>query len=273
MSVRYESLREETLADIVCCPGGLEIQDKSLTGHVEQVLAWRRRMIRQGLEGVVAYNEGVPRGFAEIMPAEGAPLAVIAPGTAVLMCYHWAGTAADDPEHLSQERALIEQLIHQTSDRYAGLVTQGWDHPSHFPIHFLEEVGFQSVDSRDAIALMWHPFRATAALPSFAPPAYAPQDRSTEGVLAIDAAFSARCPYGLHFENRLRETVDGHPRRDRIELILHRIDNRAQALALALPPFDWSWVFFNSEEVDLFSLPGGRLSAEISRRIDALEPA
>lgn len=271
MDTRYELLNVETLGEVVCCPGGLEVSGKSLGGDHTEVLRWRQRMIADGLEGVIVYDDGKPRGFAEFMPAETAPLAIDAPGAAVLMCYHWVGSAPDDPEHLAREKDLIRQVFRLTEDRFTGLVTHGWVHASHFPMRLLRDLGFRAVERQGEVTLMWRPMSTGSAEPRFAPVRYTPVDRTRDGVLAIDAAFSARCPYSLHFEQRLQETIARHPLRHAIELTLHRIDTREQAMALAGPSCDWTWLFFNGEPVDLFSLPRDALADEISCQVRALQ--
>ncbi len=270
MGVHYEPLSVERLSDVACCPGGLELKGKRFRSDLAETSEWRRRMIGLGMSGVVAYDGDGPRGFAEYMPAEVAPIPIDAPGAAVLMCYHWAGTDAEDPEHLAMERELIGRVIEETRQRFTGLVTQGWDAPTHFPIPFLEELGFREVARNELIALMWNPYRTDAEEPSLAPTAYAPQDLSAERLLAIDAAFSARCPYSLDAEAHLKETVSSHPLRDRIRMTLYRIDAREDAFAYAVEPFDWAWVFFNGEAIGLFEYPGGKLADEITRRIEAM---
>jgi len=274
MGVHYRPLTVERLSDVACCPGGAEVEGKKFRGDLTETAGWRRRMTGLGMRGVVAYEEDGPRGFAEYMPAEAAPVPIDAPGAAALMCYHWAGTDAEDPEHLAMERRLIGRVIEETRPRFTGLVTQGWDAPTHFPIPFLEELGFREVARSGSIALMWNAYRTDAREPALAPAAYAPRDLSDEGLLAIDAAFSARCPYSLDTEARLKETVSAHPLKDRIRMDLHRIDTRADAFACAVAPFDWAWVFFNGESIGLFEYPGGKLAGEITRRIEARdEPA
>jgi len=270
MDVRYEPLDEKTVADIVCCPGGLEVSGKAFRGDLSETVAWRKRLIGLGMNGIVAYDADGPRGFAEVMPAETAPLPIEAPGSAALMCYHWAGTAAEDPEHLAMERELVERAIGATRDEFDGLVTQGWDVPTHFPIPFLEDLGFIEVARHGFVALMWRPFAEGAVTPSYPAASYAPRDLSSDSLLAIDAAFTARCPYSLSSEARLSEAVAEHSLREQIRLTLHRIDTREDAMALAVPPFDWAWVFFNGDEVELFELPGAKLAEEITRRIDDL---
>jgi len=269
--VRYEPLDANRLSDVACCPGGIEVEGKSFRGDLSETAAWRRRMLDLGMRGILAYDETRARGFAEYMPAETAPFPIVAPGAAVLMCYHWAGAQAEDPEHLAQERALIERVIEETRTSFAGLVTQGWDVPTHFPIPLLDELGFHEVAGHDPIALMWLPFADDPRTPTLAPAAFAPRDRSSEGVLAIDAAFSARCPYSLSTEARLKDAVSRYASWDRIRPSFYRIDTHEDAFAYAVPPFDWAWVFFNGEEVEPFAFPGEELSAEIARRIEALD--
>ncbi len=98
----YKPLSRQTVADVVCLPGQLEIAGKNLLGDISQTVVWRDQMFEAGLQGVVAYANGSPRGFAEFLPAEAAPAPIEAPGASVLMCYHWAGTQPEDPEHLSR---------------------------------------------------------------------------------------------------------------------------------------------------------------------------
>lgn len=270
MEVHYKQLGVGTLSDVACCPGGLELKGRTFRGNLEQAAEWRRRMIEVGMRGVVAYMGDEPRGFAEYMPAEVAPVPIEASDAAILMCYHWAGTKAEDPEHLTRERELIERVIVETRGRFAGLVTQGWGVPTHFPVALLAELGFREVARNDPIALMWQPYEEGLPEPTLAPAAYSPRDLSSDGILAIDAAFSARCPYSIDSEAHLKETVSDHPLTDRIRLTLRRIDSREDAFAYAVPPFDWGWVHFNGEEVGLFELPGEKLAAAITRRIERL---
>ena len=270
MRVEYRPLGLDTLSDVVCCPGGLELRGKKFRGDLDQVMEWRRRMVGLGMRGVVAYTDEGARGFAEYMPADVAPVPITAPGAATLMCYHWAGTKAEDPEHLAQERELIEHVIKETRGRFSGLSTQGWNAPTHFPISFLEELGFREVARHEHIALLWLPNQHGVDEPTLASAMYVPQDLSSERLLAIDAAFSARCPYSIHSEARLTAAVSEHPLRDRIRLTTHRIDTREDAFAYAVLPLDWSWVYLNGSEISLFGLSGEKLAEEMTRRINAL---
>jgi len=270
MRIRYEALGLVTLHDVVCCPGGLEVAGKTFHADLTEVARWRHRMLEAGMRGIVVYEGDAPRGFVEYMPAVVAPLPILADGAAVLMCYHWAGTRPEDPEHLAREREMIERVIDATRGRFIGLATQGWDIPTHFPIPLLEGPGFREIVRHGDVALMWLAHEKGAPEPALAPAAYAPRDLSREGLLAIDAAFSARCPYSLSSEGRLREAVDRHPLTERIQLRMHRIDTREEALALAVPPFDWSWAFFNAQPVDLFAYSGRQLEADLTQRIEAL---
>ena len=138
--VANRSLTEENVAQINCCPGGLEVQGKGLKGDLRRTITWRRDMLRQGMTGIVSYHDGVPRGFAEYMPAETAPFPIEAPGAVVLMCYHWEPIAKEDQEeHLAQEKRLVKLVETEARESFTGLATLGWDNPVHFPIQMLEE--------------------------------------------------------------------------------------------------------------------------------------
>ena len=269
MDIRYRALGVERLSDVACCPGGAEVEGKRFRGDLTETAEWRCWMIGLGTCGVIAYEEDGPRDFAEYMPAEAAPMPIDAPGAAALMCFHWAGTDAEGPEHLARERELIERVIAQTRRDFTGLVAQGWDLPTHFPMSFLAELGLREVVWHQPIAWMWLPYRDGLQEPALATAVHSPPDLSSDGLLAIDAAFSARCPYSIDSEAQLKETISDHPLKDRIRLTLRWIDSREDAFAYAVPPFDWGCIYFNGEEVSLFGLPGEKLAAVITRRIES----
>lgn len=262
----YRPLDEETVSDLACCSGGLELAGKDFRGDLGQVAEWRRRMLRLGMRGVVACRAGVAHGFAEYMPSEAAPFPVEAPGAAVLLCFHWAGTQPDDPEHLTEERRMVEAVIEEARPGFAGLATLGWNHPTHYPIQLLEDLGFQEIVREEPIALMWLPFRGGIPEPRLAPPRFRPRDLSRRGILAADAAFSARCPYSVHAVERLKTLVAAHPDHARISLREHRIDTREDAFRLAVSPWDWTWTYLNGESVNLL-VSREDVVRELTRRV------
>ncbi len=253
MEAQRRPLTQATVSDVVCLPGGLELAGKRMLGNLDQVTVWRKCMIARGMRGVVAYADGVPRGFAEFVPEQEAPAPIIAPGAAVLLCYHWAGTDADDPEHLSQEQDLIRATLEAARDEgFSGVATLGWDHPTHFPIALLRELGFQEITRDGTIALLWYPFQEGHPLPRLAEVNHVPQDLSERGMLAVETAYSTRCPYCIRHITRLRRVIDEHPDRARICFTAYPIDTREQAMAVRASPCDWWWTRFNGEEVDNF---------------------
>ncbi len=253
MEADLKPLTESTVGDVVCLPGGLELAGKQMLGDIEQVAVWRKRMIARGLRGVVAYVDGKSRGFAEFIPAEEAPAPILAPGAAVLLCYHWAGTDVDDPEHLVQEKELVRASLEAARDEgFSGMATLGWDHPSHFPIPLLLELGFREITRDGTIALLWYPFRNGLPVPRLAEARYVPQDLSEQGMLAVETAYSTRCPYCIRHITRLRGVTDRHPDRARIRLAVYPIDTHEQAMAVRASPCDWWWTRFNGQEVDNF---------------------
>ena len=273
MSIEYRPLCETRLSDLVCCPGGLELAGKSFAGRLELVAVWHRDRLREGMRGFVAYAEGVPRGFVEYAPADVAPFPIEAPGACVLLCFHWAGTEPEDPQHLAEERRMIVAAIADARPAFAGMAALGWSHPTHYPIALLLELGFREIVRDDPIALLWLPFQTGSATPTLARPTFRARDLGAQGVLAIDQAWSARCPYSIHFAERMRDVVDALPDRGRIDLRQYRIDTRDEAFRLAASPWDWGWTYLNAEEISLFQYGGDKLREEIARRVASLGDA
>jgi hypothetical protein len=266
-------LDRDSLRDLVCLPGGLELAGKTFLGELSQVTAWHRKRLEEGMRGFVAYAAGRARGFVETMPAETAPFPIVAPGACVLLCFHWAGTEPDDPLHLAEERRMLEAAISEARRTSSGIATLGWDHPTHYPIRLLAALGFREIVRDEPIALMWLPFRANASPPVLAAARFQPRDLSGVGVLAIDVAWSARCPYSVSFAERLRLVVENHPGQERLSLERYAIDTRGDAFRLAASPWDWGWVYLNGRAVNPFAFPGDSLAAEIARHMPARGPA
>ncbi|MEN6370232.1 MAG: hypothetical protein ABFD77_11140 [Thermotogota bacterium] len=270
MLVEYRPLREANLSDLVCCPGGLELAGKSFAGNLEQVVDWHRNRLREGMRGLIAYAEGVSRGFVEYAAAEVAPFPIEAPGACVLLCFHWAGTKPEDPQHLAEERRMLEAAITDVRREFRGMATLGWNHPTHYPIGLLRELGFCEIVRDEPIALLWLPFQEGVPIPTLARPVFRPRNLRARGLLAVDQAWSTRCPYSIHFAERVRSVVDMHPHRGRIDLRQYRIDTRDEAFRLAASPWDWGWTYLNGEEVSLFQYGGDKLREEIARRVASL---
>ena len=270
MHVEYQPLDEANLADLVCCPGGLELAGKEFAGRLDRVTEWHRDRLREGMRGLVAYAEGAPHGFVEVAPADVAPFPIEAPGACVLLCFHWAGTEPEDPQHLDEERRMIEAAIVDVRREFTGMAAIGWNHPTHYPIALLLELGFREITRDEPIALLWLPFRDGAATPTLARPRFRPRDLRGQGLLAVDQAWSARCPYSVHFAERMRAVVAAHPDRGRIDLRQYRIDTRDEAFRLAASPWDWGWTYLNGEEISLFQYRGDALRDELSRRAASL---
>jgi len=266
-------LTAENVKDIICCPGGLEVEGQKFKGEIGRTVLWREEMLKLGMKGFISYQGSLARGFIEYMPAEAAPFPIEAPGAAVLMCYHWIpADESDEEEHLAQERRLIELVREEAKGEFTGLATLGWDHPTHFPIAMLAELGFQQVERTDYIALMWLPLEEGAPQPRLAPARFKPQDLSSQGLLAIDHAWSSRCPYSIHHAARLKEAIAAIPEQDRalIRHFPHLIDTREEALRWSRSPWDWDWLFLNGEEVAIHELKGEELQGLIAEKIGKL---
>lgn len=273
-TVKDQKLTQSTLGDIVCCPGGLEIKGQKIKGEIEQTLTWREKMLKLGMKGFVSYQDGVPRGFIEYMPAQTAPFPIEASGSAVLMCYHWVlKNKVDEEEHLAQEKRLIQLVIEEAKDRFSGIATLGWDHPTHFPIRLLEELGFQQLERYDYIALMWLLLKEKVPRPKMAPPRFKPQDLSSKGLLAVEFAWSSRCPYSIHNVARLEQIICEIPGKERIRTFLHRIDTHNEAIRWSISPWDWAWLFLNGGKVLIHEFPEpDEVKRLIEEKISKLQP-
>jgi len=266
-------LTVENVKEVICCPGGLEVKGKRFKGDLGLTVRWREEMLRLGMRGFISYRDGLARGFVEYMSAETAPFPIEAPGAAVLMCYHWiSADESDEEEHLAQERRLIELVREEAKGEFTGLATLGWDHPTHFPIAMLEELGFRQVERTDYIALMWLPFQK-GPQPRMVPARFEPQDLSSQGLLAIESAWSSRCPYSIHHAARLKEAIAAIPEQDRglIRHFPHLIDTREEALRWSRSPWDWDWLFLNGEEIAIHELKGEELQELLMEKIAKLK--
>jgi hypothetical protein len=271
--VELVPLCQANVQDLVCLPGGLELAGKTFLGDLTRVVEWHRERLREGMSGLVAYEDGRPHGFVETMPAETAPFPIEAAGACVLLCFHWAGTEPEDPAHLAAERVMLEAAVADARREFAGVATLGWNHPTHYPLHLLAALGFREIARDEPIALVWLPFHDGAVAPRMAPVRFQPRDLSGEGALAVDAAWSARCPYSVSFAERLRAAVAGQPDRERISFAERRIDTRSDAFEHAVSPWDWGWVYLNGRPINPFALPGDALAAEIARRVPGARSA
>jgi hypothetical protein len=271
--IEVRRLTEETLPEINCCPDGIEVKGSSLRGDLSLALGWRKGLLKQRMTGLVAYHEGQARGFVEYMPAEVAPLPIDAPGGAVLMCYHWAPLKeGDEAEHHAEEVRLIRRVIDEAATRFSGLATIGWENPVHFPISLLEEIGFEAVQPSGEIRLMWLGFREGMPAARMLPDRYRPPDLSSQGLLAIDAGWSSRCPYSIHNAARLDAVVAGLPGdvRKRVRFASHRLDTREEVAACCFSPWNWEWTYFNGEEVLVVEITSEKIRGRILTSVERL---
>lgn len=258
--IEYVRLTEDNFTDIICCPGGLEVKDKEFRGELYKTIEWRKEMLKRGMRGFVAYKDGTARGFIEYMPAEVAPFPIEAPGSAVLMCYHYA--AEKEEEHLPIEVEMIERVLDDTRNSYDGLVTLGWENPVHFPIDLLEEIGFETVEQDEYISLMWYDFGKGGTEPKMLCSDYTPKDLSNRGKISVELGYSSRCPYSIHNRATMDEVISELDT-DNIDYIIHRIDTKEEAIRWAISSWNWDWLFINGKEVPGYKMRKEELKEKI----------
>ena len=242
-------LTRENVSRLNCVPGGLEFEGENLTGDMSGVVEWHVEMMKRGMTGRVFSRGDRIRGFVQYMPAETAPIPIIAPGSAVLLCFHYnVAPGEGENEHLGVERMMVERAAQEARSCFGGMTAVGWDHAVHFPIGLLEELGFRQVQREGDMALMWLPFAGSARLPELAPQTFHPRDLRREGRVAVDLSYSHRCPYDLHHRNRIRGLLDEMDP-ERISYREVQMDTRAQVLAHRAPSWNWQWLYVNGREV------------------------
>lgn len=270
--IQYIRLTEENIIETNCCPEGLEVRGRNFKGDMKETLEWHKKMLEHGMTGFVSYRNGVARGFIEYMPAEVAPYPIEAPGSAVLMCYHYAPAGEDDEDkHLEEEKNLIELVLDDAKARFDGIAALGWEHEVHFPIDMLKDIGFIELKSEDHISLMWFPFDNGVKKPSLKSYDYEPTDLSVEGKLAVEMGYSNRCPYSLNHKVRLENLIDDLGYEDKIQLEMHQIDTKEQAERWSLSPWNWEWLFVNGEEVPIYEMDYEELKQFFIDNIEELE--
>ncbi|MBS3781462.1 MAG: hypothetical protein KGY66_02905 [Candidatus Thermoplasmatota archaeon] len=254
MNGELKRLSSKNIEDIICCPGGLEVQEKEFLGDLSRTISWREMMVEIGLEGFIFYNEGTPRGFIEYMPAETAPYPIEAPSFAVIMCFHWATLdKEDEEEHHREENEMLNILIKETKHEFKGLAVLAWDHPVHFPVDMFKELGFDVIEKQDYLSLMYLAFDRPSKKPSLLGPNFESRDLSDQGKVAVDVGFSHRCPYSIHHQQKVKRAVKELDTDD-IELKIHEIDTREEAVNYSISPWNWDWVFANGEKVPVHRL-------------------
>ncbi len=260
-------LDRKNVKDIICCPGGLEVSDY-MKGPLEETLRWRIERIEQGMKGFISYQNNQATGFLEYMPAEKAPLPIIAPGAAVLMCFHWLSPFGENKKHLDFEKLLVKKTLEVISEDFTGLATIAWDHPIHFPLNMMEMLGFKDIDNQDYIHLVWHPFEEGEP-PKFIQSRYSPLDLSEQGRMAVEQAYSNRCPYSIHNAHKVKEVLQelDDPR---IQHRLLTIDTRQDVIDYSVSPWGWEWLFLNDERIDFFRKEEKELKKLIKKRLDEL---
>ncbi len=260
-------LTESNVDDVICSPGGLEVKNKDMKGNLYETVLWRKRMIENGMGGYIFYKGETPNGFIEYIPAESSPFPIEAPGSAVLMCFHWAST--EEEPHLETEKEMIEMVIEDIYDNYDGLVAFGWNNPEHFPIEMLEELGFEPVESEKLTKLMWLPLKDGASRPYILDTGVQVEGDSDEGKLHIISTYSNRCPYSIHNGVKVKEAIEEIDD-DRIEFIQQTIDSQEEAIEWADDPGNWEYLMVNGEEVNIFDRSKDEIIEIIEEKLSEL---
>ncbi len=266
---RVEPLTSKNLDNIICCPGGVEVEGKSFCGDISRTLRWREEMFKLGMEGYLIYD-GETVGFLEYMPAETAPYPIDAPGSAVIMCFHYKSPeSAKDVEHHDMEKHLLRSAVKKIKSNFNGVAALAWDHPVHFPVDMFREIGFSEVRSQDYIYLMWYSFDSDVEEPKMIGPNFEPSDTSEEKRLSVECGYSNRCPYSIHDYNKVKRAIlelDD----EQVVFKEYRLDTREEAIEFSKEPWTWDWLFLNGDEIDHMRKNKEELKAIIVEKLEEI---
>ena len=211
--------------------------------------AWLGEMFERGLTGWVAYEGKTPVGYIEYMPLERAPYNVTGEGGHFITCL-WVLR-----EHRGQGTGsvLLQACLAHCPDGVSTLACRGTDYK---PAEFFEHLGFQAVHEEGISVLLT---RGDVQIRPGPRGRYAP--RQLEGRLAIDVLYNPQCPYSYRVAERFQVVVEGHPRRELIDLLV--IDMWAERERVGLS----GGIFLNGRE-PTFKTLGPPDQAEIGRMVD-----
>jgi len=262
-------INSENVAEVICCPGGLEVEHKGFKCDISPVLKWRKEMLESGMGGFILYQKGKPTGFIEYMPVENAPYPIDGEKIAVIMCFHWA-SRGDDDEHHTVEKELLRTVVEEMKSEFEGAAALAWDHPIHFPIKMFEDVGFSEVSSQDYISLIWMPFDSKVKKPELLGPNFESEDLSEEGKLAVELGYSNRCPYSINDHEKVKEAVRELDD-ERIVFRPHRMDTKKEAVEFSKYAWNWNWLFLNGEEIEHMRKSKEELIEIIKNKLEKLD--
>jgi len=209
--ITYRLLDASNVVDLICAEGGAEFARAGLTraelgNEIDRIVEGRLDLIASGLTGRVAYSNGSPIGFVELMPLETAPVPIVGEGLWIVLCLHVLVEENPSIEE-SIEAALIEQAITLASGEADGLTVLAWDHDTHWPRSTFESHGFEVVEASPVAGmtryLMSYRLASSCAQPYFS---IAPSSATASANEQHDAEFlleyCSLCPFSLRAKNQ-----------------------------------------------------------------------
>ena len=205
-----------------------------------------REQLDDGFIGRLLYVEERPVGLAEALPLEIAPFKLEGRDTAVLHCI-WV---KPDWQGRGYGRELLEAVRRAAAP--SALAAFGFDFAGFMPADFFLHFGFQQLEERDSIKLLY--LRPEGADPEEAPRvSWLPRNYKpalVEGKLVVEVFADHHCPYASLIARRVtsaaRELDPLH-----IEVIIHDVSRRPDTLRLGKS----LGVFADGKELFLGPLP------------------
>lgn len=197
MLVEVQQLNEQNMDVYLAC--GCHPQDGRIGDEQRQRMEskrlWAESMIPKGLGARVAFCEDYPAGFAEFMPIEIAPAPVQGKKLLFITDIH---VNSDDKggeinlEHVGIGRLLVRSVEQFAREKgYAGLATLALM-GDRLPEGFYETVGFDLIEQKDNVCLLWYPFIDDCPQPVIWEGNFTPKVR-TDGV-QVEVIRTTQCP-------------------------------------------------------------------------------
>ncbi|HIE06401.1 MAG TPA: GNAT family N-acetyltransferase [bacterium (Candidatus Stahlbacteria)] len=182
--------------------------------------AWIKKMMKKGLNGFVAFDDGVPAGYFEYCPIEVAPDRVKGRDLTFIVCglvHLW-----DRPERKRYTgkgigRLLIERIEKEARKRTKGIVAWGYDWDNWFmPAPFFRHLGYKDIDSDGNRVLLLKSFKRGITKPKFIKKNR--QFKPIKGKIVVDILASEQCPFFIGLVSKWHQAVKDLGRRYQIRV-------------------------------------------------------
>ncbi|MEW5814156.1 MAG: GNAT family N-acetyltransferase [Spirochaetota bacterium] len=178
-------------------------ESKEIDACATRRIAWMEKMIPQGLQVTTAIADGHPGGFLYLLPIEICPWGPLGTDLAVIPCLC--------VENAFRGKGIGKALLEDAEQRsrragFKGITLQAYSHDFWFmPVAFFLKHGFEQVDRRGTLVLLWKTFDPRAGAPRLMESRY--QFHPIAGKVVVDLFWNQFCQTSDIEAQRVREVV------------------------------------------------------------------